>query len=122
MGTGDLLPVRNASQGLSLNASAEVKLAAKKNTSSYEAILFWMVDGSNSTAGMTFNGGGNTRLFGSIYAPQAHVELSGNYGGGSFLEGQMIVSTLTVTGSAQTCVNYNSNYTPPARPYAVLIR
>ncbi len=112
--------IYGSSSWVKLEATAQVKLAA--DDTNYQKILLWVANGST----VTLNGGGDTRILGTVYAPNAHIQIAGHYGDGepfqSFLEGRMIGDTIEVTGGSECRVGYSDEYAAPVRKTGILVR
>jgi len=108
----------------SINSQARVKLAATDEY--WKRILIWMVDGSGPSGGVKLNGGGDTRLMGTIYAPKTDVSLAGNYTYGGtnlpLLEGAVVANTVGLGGTSDVVVSYNSDYAAEWPYIGVLVR
>jgi len=81
----------------------------------YKGLLLYAREGNTST--MLVNGGAGSSMTGTFYAPDAHIEITGNTG--TFvLDSQVIANTVDVGGNGTVDITYNggnnfANRVPP---------
>lgn len=95
---------------LKINGNSTVSLTAPTTGATAGIVIFG--DRTQSGKSLTFNGGGQERLTGAIYAPTASVQ----YGGGANDPNsctQLIADTVTFTGTAYFALNCQGDGTKP---------
>lgn len=73
---------------------------------------------------LNLRGNGNTGMSGSIIAPSADVNLTGNSSGTAEYQTQVVGYTITVGGSSNVKINYDTalNYTKPQPAFVQLLK
>jgi hypothetical protein len=107
-GNGVVLYNTGGSSGGSINISGGIMNLTPPTSGPYQGISVFQ-DRSLSNA-VQISGNGSTQITGTVYAPAAAIQLSGNgTSNADVLGGAYIASSLVVSGSASFSINQGSN-------------
>ena len=90
----------NGSSALDMHAISDSNVPEDLNN-----LLFYMPLGNTNT--LSVNGGNNTELTGSIWAPSSHCSING--GSGTTINSQFVCFTIGIEGGSEASITYNNN-------------
>jgi hypothetical protein len=120
---GGMLVYMTGSGQFNLGSNGSVNLIGSKADSAYDNILFFEDPTAGANTGSqahSLGGGGNMSLYGTIYLTNRlakgstsntyqELDLQGNPGNSTLIQGEIIVDALTLSGNAGIQMNLNSN-------------
>lgn len=118
--TGHGVVIRMDSGKVTINGGANIDLTAP-TSGPYAGLLIYLP--MSNTSPVDISGNGSLNLVGSILAPASDITLSGG-SGTTALHTQAIGFTVTLTGSSELDIVYNSGeqYKPPTPPTIELVQ
>jgi hypothetical protein len=106
--------------GVTWNGQATVRLDAPDN-GPYKGLLLFVAP--TNTNPVSINGGGDSKIVGTILAPSSECSVLGG-GGQDGLQTQIICNDIKLSGNSDTTIVYNSDqqYQPPTLPVVELTK